>query len=86
MGVDGRTHTGKRGSGGRGVAGSFGFGFSRRLERGVYSRQPVTECLPCAFITVSLHLVANFLLDGYHNEAGIQVRYSVQLDVETSLW
>lgn len=34
---------------------------------------------------VSVNLVANFLLASYHNQAGVQLCYSVQLDVKTVL-
>lgn len=48
-------------SGKKKVAGSFGSGFSRKLERGVYSDTPswqsATESLAWAFITVSLFIL-----------------------------
>ena len=34
---------------------------------------------------VPVNLVANFLLDSYHNQAAIQLRYSVQSDVKSVL-
>lgn len=34
---------------------------------------------------VSVNLVANFLLGGYHNQAGTQLGYSEQSDVQTAV-
>lgn len=35
---------------------------------------------------VPVNLVVNFLLDSYHNQGGIQLCHSAQLDPETVVW